>query len=90
MAKMNDSILDGTTLINRAASTKRALAILPGTFREPAFHYLGETLKIWSLREFFANPKWRDDALRKSKRLVERLHMDHHHKSKKRVFDDDE
>jgi len=71
MTKKNDSILDGTNWINKLASEKRALAIPPGVFHETSFHYLDETVYLWDLKEFFANPKWRDDAIRRSKRNKE-------------------
>ena len=67
-AKEKDSILEGTNWINKLAAEKRALAVLPGVFHEPSFHYLDETAYLWSLNDFFANPKWRDDAIRRSKR----------------------
>jgi len=55
------------------AAQKRALKAVPGAFHEPAIHYLGESVTIWSLRQYMANPKWRDDAVRRSKRNVELL-----------------
>lgn len=72
MAKKNEAILDGTSLVNRMANEKRALAVRPrGSFRESAFHYLGETALVWSTREFMRVPKWRDDALRRSRKNME-------------------
>ena len=65
------AILEGRNTINILASEKRKLAIIPGSFRETSFHYLGETAYLWSLSDFFANPKWRDDAIRRSKRNKE-------------------
>ena len=68
MAKNKDSIMEGTNWINKLAAQKRALAVVPGAFREPAFHYLGETVLIWSLKDFMSNPKWRDDSIRRSRK----------------------
>lgn len=53
------------------AAKQRASAVKPGLFHETAFRYHGETLLIWDLRTFMKNPKWRDDAVRKSRRYVE-------------------
>ncbi len=65
------AILEGRNYINILASEQRKLAIIPGSFRETSFHYLGETAYLWSLTDFFANPKWRDDAIRRSRRNKE-------------------
>uniref|UniRef100_A0A7S4J602 Uncharacterized protein n=1 Tax=Odontella aurita TaxID=265563 RepID=A0A7S4J602_9STRA len=74
LAKKNDAILSGTSWVNRMAAEKRALAVKPGTlFREPAIHYLGETVQVWSLSEFFKVPKWREDAVRRSRKNRERM-----------------
>uniref|UniRef100_A0A7R9VVV6 Uncharacterized protein n=1 Tax=Pseudictyota dubia TaxID=2749911 RepID=A0A7R9VVV6_9STRA len=74
LAKKNDAILAGTSWINRMAAEKRALAVKPGTlFREPAVHFLGDTVLVWSLAEFFKVPKWREDAIRRSRKNRERM-----------------
>lgn len=41
-------------------------------FREPGFVYLGDTVVIWNIHEYLANPKWKEDALRKSMKRKER------------------
>lgn len=67
-ALLDSAILNGTSEINLKAAAKRKLAIVPGSFREPAFAYLGETAMLWSLRDYMAVPKWRDDAVRRSRK----------------------
>jgi hypothetical protein len=47
---------------------KRSKLLKHGRFREPGFVYQGDTVIIWSLRDYISNPKWREDALRKSNR----------------------
>lgn len=66
-----ESIINGTHEINKLANAKRALAIKPGLFRDPAFQYLGETILIWSLSDYLSNTKWREEAIRKSLRNME-------------------
>jgi len=39
-----------------------------GRFREPGFTYLGDTVILWSLQEYFNHPKWKEDAIRKSQK----------------------
>ena len=53
------------------ANDKRKLRIPPHTFRESSFEYLGETIQLWSLKEYFKVDKWREDAIRKSRRNAE-------------------
>lgn len=38
----------------------------PSLFKEPNFQYLGDTVVIWNLKEYLDQPKWREDALRRS------------------------
>jgi hypothetical protein len=61
-----EDILNGTHEIIKVANKKRALAAKPHSFHDPAFQYLGETILIWSFREYMSNSKWRDEAIRKS------------------------
>eukprot|EP00978_Attheya_sp_CCMP212_P015498 scaffold39961_cov52-Attheya_sp.AAC.8 len=68
----NNAILDGTSWVNREATRKRVLGVAPRMFRESAFQYLGETVEIWDIRQFFAVPKWTEDAVRRSRRNHER------------------
>lgn len=65
--KQRTALLEGTSEISILAAQKRELAVQPGVYKEASFRFMGETLTIWNLTEFFANTKWRDDALRKSK-----------------------
>ena len=91
-----ESIINGTHPINKLAQQKRLLAIKPGAFRDPAFQYLGETIIIWSLREYMSNVKWREDAIRKSLRNLEsrkqgifvESHSQLRKRQKRRGFDD--
>jgi hypothetical protein len=68
IALFKEHILAGTTDIQLLAKEKRAKLLPPGRFREPGFVYQGDTVVIWSLREYMRNPKWREDAVRKSNR----------------------
>ena len=83
--KEKELILDGKDPLQIRANKQRALAIKPGAFHEPAFRYLNETLLIWDLKSFMKNAKWRDDAIRKSRRYVEsQLYLQSHPKGFKR------
>lgn len=67
-ALLKEQILAGTTETQKLAAAKRRMRI-PETgrfFREPGFVYQGDTVVIWDLRAYASNPKWREDALRKS------------------------
>jgi hypothetical protein len=66
--KYHADLLLGNTEIARRAKQVRALALLPGAFRESGFVSMTQTIKIWDLREFMANPKWKEDAVRKSQK----------------------
>ena len=72
-AREKESIINGTHPINQMANAKRALTIKPGVFRDPAFKYMGESILIWSLTEYMANTKWKDEAIRKSLRNIESI-----------------
>lgn len=50
-------------LMDKASSGKRR-----GFFREPGFVYQGDTVVIWDIRSYASNPKWKEDAIRKSVR----------------------
>jgi hypothetical protein len=65
-ALFREQVLGGTSLIQREAKYKRSKLIAKGRFREPGFCYMGDTVIIWNLREYLDNPKWKEDALRKS------------------------
>jgi hypothetical protein len=67
-------VLQGSTLIQQRAAELRSRRI-PDKRRfvkEPGFVYTGDTIVIWNVREYLANPKWRDDAIRKCSRRLER------------------
>eukprot|EP00545_Synedropsis_sp_CCMP1620_P004386 CAMPEP_0119014942 /NCGR_PEP_ID=MMETSP1176-20130426/10472_1 /TAXON_ID=265551 /ORGANISM="Synedropsis recta cf, Strain CCMP1620" /LENGTH=90 /DNA_ID=CAMNT_0006968193 /DNA_START=377 /DNA_END=649 /DNA_ORIENTATION=- len=55
------------------AKRQRYLALMPHSYREPGFVYSQQTIKIWDVREFMANPKWKEDAIRKSEKRRARL-----------------
>ena len=57
------SILDGTNWVNKFAAEKRRQAIRRGAFREERFEFMGETLIIWSLKDFFEKDMWKEDAI---------------------------
>ena len=45
------------------------MTVTPGAFPgEPAFRYLQESLVVWDCRRYLDNPKWREDAIRRSER----------------------
>jgi hypothetical protein len=64
-------IIQGQHPLQIKAKNQIASTIKPGLYHEPAFRYLGETLLIWDIRQYVQNPKWRDEAIRKSRRYVE-------------------
>lgn len=66
--KYHAELLQGNTEIARQAKQVRALALIPGAFRESGFVSMKQTIKIWDLREFMANPKWKEDAIRRSQK----------------------
>ena len=47
------------------------MKVAPGRFAEESIHYLGDTVCIWDLNEFLSNRKWREDAVRRSRRADE-------------------
>ena len=61
-------MLSGTTDINKKAKAKRASTILPGSFREPGFLYLNQTITIWNRNKFMENRKWKEGAIRRSEK----------------------
>ena len=67
-------VLEASTDIQRRAADLRARKIPDKRrfVREPSLAYTGDTIVIWNVREYLANPKWRDDAVRKSLRRQER------------------
>jgi hypothetical protein len=68
----NKQILSGTTWIHQRGKDKRAKLLPKGRFREPGFTYLGDTVVVWNVREYLANPKWKEDALRKANKRTAR------------------
>ena len=69
--RKNQSILDGNDIITRLATQKRKCKVVKGAFHESNIQYFGETVVIWNIREFMNVTKWREDAIRRSKRKVE-------------------
>lgn len=65
-AAFREQILSGTTDVQLALQAKRSKIVVKGRFREPGFAYMGDTVIIFSLKEYLSNPKWKEDALRKS------------------------
>jgi hypothetical protein len=53
------------------ATQKRKCKVAKGAFHESNIQYFGETVVIWNIREFMNVTKWREDAIRRSKRKVE-------------------
>ena len=69
--RKNQSILDGNDIITRLATQKRKCKVVKGAFHESNIQYFGETVVIWNIREFMNVTKWREDAIRRSKRKVD-------------------
>ena len=70
---LKEQILAGTSEVQCLAQQKRSKLLRPGRFRESGFVYQGDTVVIWNLRDYLSNPKWREDAVRKSNRRKARL-----------------
>lgn len=67
--RRQDEILAGTSAVNVRAAKQRKMTVTPGAFPgEPAFRYLQESLIVWDCRQYLDNPKWREDAIRRSER----------------------
>ena len=60
-------VLQGRTPEQLLAAEKRK-SLLPkhSPFKESGFRYTGDTVVIWNIRDYYANPKWRVDARRRS------------------------
>lgn len=67
-ALWKQNVLNRTTAVHVLARTKKTQAVRRGAFREPAFHYMGQTVQIWNLREYCQNAKRKADAVRRSKK----------------------
>jgi hypothetical protein len=81
LAKWREMVLAGKTSIQQKAKEKRSKLLRKGRFRESEFVYLGDTIMIWNIHDYTANPKWKDDALRKASRRnarAERGHLNNH------------
>ena len=50
------------------ATQKRNSKVAKGAFKDSNIQYFGETVVIWNIREFMSVTKWREDAVRRSKR----------------------
>lgn len=67
-AQWKEQVLAGTTDLQLLAKEKRSKAIPVGRFKEQNFSYLGDTVVLWDLDQYFRNSAWREDAIRKSKK----------------------
>jgi len=72
------AIMNGVHPIQILAAEKRSKAIPPSSnlFKEKAFRYMGESVLIWSLDEYFSDPKRRQDAIRKSEKYYAHRTLD--------------
>ena len=52
------------------ATQKRNSKVAKGAFKDSNIQYFGETVVIWNIREFMSVTKWREDAVRRSKRKL--------------------
>ena len=50
------------------AAQKRSAKVAPGIFHDSDIQYFGETVVIWNLGDFMKVTKWREDAIRRSRR----------------------
>jgi hypothetical protein len=67
-ALFREQVMNNETEIQKMAARQR-LRLLPSKrFYEPGLRYQGDTVIIWHLRRYMDNPKWREDAIRKSQR----------------------
>lgn len=64
-----ESILNGSDEITIAAKAKRSSRVGPRMFVEANIEYFGDTVVLWEMREFINVPKWREDAMRRSRRM---------------------
>lgn len=71
--RKTQSILNGTDAITRMATAKRHSKVAKGAFKDANIQYFGETVVIWNVREFMSVTKWREDAVRRSKRKFDSL-----------------
>lgn len=62
-----ESILNGSDEITIAAKAKRSSRVGSGVFVETNIEYFGDTVVLWDMREFMNVPKWREDAMRRSR-----------------------
>ena len=67
-AQWKEQVLAGTTPLQLLVKEKRSKAIPAGRFKEQDFSYLGDTVVLWDLDQYYANAAWREDAIRKSKK----------------------
>jgi hypothetical protein len=74
-AQWKEDVLKGTTDVQQQAKAKRAMAVLPGSFRESGFLFLNQTITIWNRQEFMSNKKWREDAVRRADKRQARRSM---------------
>lgn len=71
-------MLSGTTPLQiKVKELKRNKHIPMGRFREVDFSYLGDTVVVWDIKQYFSRPSWREDAIRKStKRRLRQMNDD--------------
>ncbi len=50
-AQWKEDVLKGTTDVQQQAKAKRAMAVLPGSFRESGFLFLNQTITIWNRQD---------------------------------------
>ena len=81
-ALLKEQILAGTTETQKLAAARRRMRIPDSGrfFKEPGFVYQGDTVVIWDVRAYARNPKWREDAVRKSVRRQRALVLKDHYR----------
>ncbi|MEM1010237.1 MAG: hypothetical protein AAGJ35_14680 [Myxococcota bacterium] len=63
-----EAVLEGSTGIQQRAAQLRSQKTRPGAFREPNILYMNQTIEIWNLQRYLANPKLKEEAMRRSEK----------------------
>jgi len=61
------AILNGTHPINIQANSKKRRLVKPGAFSETSFKFIGDSVVLFSLHDYFSDDKIRNDIDRKYK-----------------------
>eukprot|EP00520_Triparma_pacifica_P016899 CAMPEP_0118649342 /NCGR_PEP_ID=MMETSP0785-20121206/9653_1 /TAXON_ID=91992 /ORGANISM="Bolidomonas pacifica, Strain CCMP 1866" /LENGTH=165 /DNA_ID=CAMNT_0006541625 /DNA_START=62 /DNA_END=555 /DNA_ORIENTATION=- len=67
--KMEGKLLKGETEVAKLAKHYRESKIPKHSFVDPAFEYMGETLIVWSSKDFVENKETKDELRKKARRM---------------------